>query len=75
MKNNFEGLIPKGTPVIQVIPFKRDNWKSNIYDKVSPVFKTKKEDFRMDYESERYVDGEASGGMYKRDYRKKKRYM
>lgn len=24
---NFEGLIPKGTPIAQVIPFKRDNWK------------------------------------------------
>lgn len=23
----FEGLIPKGTPIAQVIPFKRDNWK------------------------------------------------
>lgn len=25
---NFEGLIPKGTPIAQVIPFKRDSWKS-----------------------------------------------
>jgi hypothetical protein len=24
---SFEGLIPKGTPVAQVIPFKRENWK------------------------------------------------
>jgi hypothetical protein len=24
---NFEGLIPKGTPVAQVIPFKRDDWQ------------------------------------------------
>jgi hypothetical protein len=24
---NFEGLIPAGTPMAQVIPFKRDNWK------------------------------------------------
>jgi hypothetical protein len=24
---NFEGLIPEGTPIAQVIPFKRDNWK------------------------------------------------
>jgi hypothetical protein len=75
MKDNFEGLIPKGTPVIQIIPFKREDWKSNIYDKVSPVFKAKKEDSRIEYESERYINGEAAGGMYKRDYRKKKRYM
>jgi hypothetical protein len=24
---NFEGLIPAGTPVVQVIPFKREKWK------------------------------------------------
>ena len=27
---NFEGLIPAGTPFIQVIPFKRDKWKSKL---------------------------------------------
>ena len=27
---NFEGCIPAGTPMIQVIPFKRDNWSSRI---------------------------------------------
>jgi len=26
----FDGLIPAGTPIAQVIPFKRDNWKMNI---------------------------------------------
>lgn len=31
LKNaNFEGLIPKGTPFVQVIPFKRDEWKMSI---------------------------------------------
>lgn len=27
---NFEGLIPKGTPIAQVIPFKRDSFKMKI---------------------------------------------
>lgn len=27
---NFEGLIPKGTPIVQVIPFKRDSWNMEI---------------------------------------------
>lgn len=27
---NFEGLIPAGTPIAQVIPFKRDSWKMSI---------------------------------------------
>jgi hypothetical protein len=28
IKDNFTGLIPKGTPMYQMIPFKRDDWKS-----------------------------------------------
>jgi hypothetical protein len=27
---DFEGLIPEGTPLAQVIPIKRDSWKTNI---------------------------------------------
>jgi hypothetical protein len=27
---NFEGLIPKGTPIAQVIPFKREGWQMEI---------------------------------------------
>jgi hypothetical protein len=26
---NFVGLIPSGTPIVQVIPFKRESWESN----------------------------------------------
>lgn len=28
----FEGLIPKGTPIAQVIPFKRESWQMEIGD-------------------------------------------
>jgi hypothetical protein len=27
---SFTGIIPAGTPVVQVIPFKRDNWESEV---------------------------------------------
>jgi len=27
---NFEGMIPAGTPFLQVIPFKRDSWSSSL---------------------------------------------
>jgi hypothetical protein len=27
---NFEGLVPAGTPIVQVIPFKRDSWEMSI---------------------------------------------
>jgi hypothetical protein len=30
---NFEGLIPKGTPIAQIIPFKREKWKYKIGNK------------------------------------------
>lgn len=30
---DFEGIIPKGTPIAQVIPFKRDSWKSKLGSK------------------------------------------
>lgn len=28
LSDTFEGIIPKGTPIVQVFPFKRDNWES-----------------------------------------------
>ena len=27
IKNDFTGIIPKGTPLAQIFPFKRDDWK------------------------------------------------
>lgn len=33
MKDNFEGVIPAGTPIYQIFPFKRDTWESE-YDEV-----------------------------------------
>ena len=27
-KNNFEGIIEKGTPIAQILPFKTENWLS-----------------------------------------------
>jgi hypothetical protein len=49
VRKGFDGLIPKGTPMIQVIPFKRENFKSEftfdrdnkfkkIWDKAHTVF-------------------------------------
>jgi hypothetical protein len=29
IKNNFEGIIKKGTPMFQVIPIKKENWESD----------------------------------------------
>jgi len=34
---NFEGLIPAGTAIAQIIPFKRENWQMNTHDLGSPL--------------------------------------
>jgi hypothetical protein len=28
IREGFEGIIEKGTPLVQITPFKRDNWES-----------------------------------------------
>jgi hypothetical protein len=30
IKKGFEGLIPQGTPIAQLIPFRQENWKSKV---------------------------------------------
>lgn len=30
LDEGFEGLIPKGTPIVQIIPFKRETWEAEI---------------------------------------------
>jgi len=32
VRDNFEGTIPAGTPLIQIIPFKRDEWSMSVKD-------------------------------------------
>lgn len=32
IKNDFEGIIEAGTPIAQVIPFRRENWQAEIQD-------------------------------------------
>lgn len=33
VKKGYEGIIEKGTPMFQIIPFKRENWKAEYYTK------------------------------------------
>lgn len=32
LKRNFRGMIPKGTPIFQMIPFKRDDWEMEVVE-------------------------------------------
>lgn len=61
-RRGFRGAIPMGTPMIQVIPFKREEWKSKTLDPSTLDSKKWKR-------SERRF-----GHRYKKDYRQKKRY-
>ena len=45
LKEGFTGIIPAGTPIIQAIPFKRENWVSEVDDFTAP--KEHPEAYRM----------------------------
>lgn len=38
IKEGFTGLVPAGTPIVQIIPFKRENWKIEHSKKVIDMF-------------------------------------
>ncbi len=63
LKKDFEGLIPAGTPMYQIIPFKRDSWKSEAikYNETD----TKKREF---------VYLRSLWGIYKSKFWKRKTY-
>jgi hypothetical protein len=62
-KKDFEGVIPAGTPIIQVFPFKRDNWKSRIDDSLTKWANAENMKSRSKFK-----------GYYKNKYWKKKKY-
>lgn len=45
LKRNFQGIIPKGTPIFQAIPFKRDNWNLEVDDSEDSL---EKHDFKAE---------------------------
>lgn len=62
LRKDFEGVIPAGTPMIQAIPFKRDDWESNVDDS---------ENYKYDKEHE--VDMPPFN-WYKRNFWSRKKY-
>jgi hypothetical protein len=75
MKNNYNGVIPKGTPIVQIIPFKRDKWDFKEFSNVGESFVFQQEVLRQKYHGERQIkDGKMIGGVYKRKYRVRKEY-
>ena len=65
IKKNFDGLIPKGTPALQIIPIKRENWVSERDEEmISP-----KSWFKNIYEIQ-----SVTGGWYKKNHWNRKSY-
>lgn len=76
MKKNFIGKIPKGTPIVQIIPFKRDDWEMTISEKPSKRDIQTSQKTMDEFDQSRYGEnGELIGGLYKKKYRKKKKYI
>lgn len=63
LQKDFEGIIPAGTPLFQVIPFKRDDWK--VVEDVSLREKAKK------YQ---WLSNRVAYGFYKKNLWSKKTY-
>jgi hypothetical protein len=64
LKKGFEGIIPAGTPLAQIIPFKRDNW----------VSEQEKFDLDTQYAKKRTF-WRTFAGSYKANYWTKKKYQ
>jgi hypothetical protein len=63
LNKDFEGIIPKGTPLFQIIPFKRENWSS----------------IKQEYNDNLWIEKEkiresVNVGMYKKMFWKKKKF-
>lgn len=65
LQKNFQGVIPKGTPIMQFIPFKRDNWELSIDNSDKTI---EEEDFKAEKRRTRVT------GYYKKDIWQKKRF-
>lgn len=64
IQENFEGVIPVGTPIMQIIPFKRENWKSE-----------KDEDLKDASEKQHWLSNRTTKNNYKLRKWHKKEYL
>lgn len=63
IKKDFTGLIPQGTPIAQIIPFKRENWDSEL--RIDLIKKAK---------DDRIQQRQHFSGFYKKFIRQEKRF-
>lgn len=67
LQDGFEGLISKGTPYVQIIPYKRENWESE-----EKMYSIKEILERHEYQANKFRVPE--GGAYKKKVWSRKRY-
>lgn len=67
IQNDFEGLIPKGTPYLQIFPFKRDEWISEYKNYSIKDIKINRDKFGKLFRI-------PEGGVYKKIFWKRKKY-
>lgn len=65
VKHGFEGLVRKGTPIIQVTPFKRENWEAEFDYYKDQEFYLKQEKYLKVNSHNNYVQTQWSKKFYK----------
>lgn len=75
MLKNYEGKIKSGTPIVQIIPFKRNDWTHSIPEP-SRLDIQDSSLRHSEFEMGRYDNnGNPIGGEYKKKYRSKRKYL
>jgi hypothetical protein len=67
LKSGFTGLVPAGTPIVQVFPFKREDWEMEY------KFYTQEELFEK-HKQNSITFRQPEGGVYKRDFWQRRKY-
>jgi hypothetical protein len=63
IREGFEGIIPTGTPIVQVIPFKRESWEAEHSESLANVLK-----------KQTFLTNQVFSGWYKNSLWRKKEY-
>jgi hypothetical protein len=67
LKSGFVGVVPAGTPIVQIFPFKREDWEMEY------KFYTQEELFEK-YKQNSNIFRQPEGGVYKRDFWQRRKY-
>jgi hypothetical protein len=68
VKDGFTGIVPAGTPFIQIIPFKRENWISEIIEE------NDQNKIQKEYQENSFIYRVPDGGVYKKNIWEQRSY-